>query len=111
SINLATESFTFEYAVWGNDAVSSYTIGEGTIEGGTNSTDGVLSSWRYNPGAVGGSGFGQFGGDNDQLQTLDYNMDGWNTFLYAWNHEATEGEEATVTLNGVTVVLERTNTT
>jgi len=106
AINLGTESFTLTYATWGNDAVSSYTIGEGTIEGGTNSTPGVLSSWRYNPGAVGGSGFGQFGGDNDQLQTLSYNMDGWNTFVYAWDH--TTGV-STVTLNGNAVVLQRTN--
>jgi len=105
-IDLANESFTLEFALWGVNEFMAFSIGDEPL-GATNAIAGVHRNWRWNQGVVGGTGFGQYGGSNDQLRNAPYNVGAWNTFIYAWDHATATG---TVTLNGQTVILEDTAT-
>ncbi|MGB7160337.1 MAG: PEP-CTERM sorting domain-containing protein [Tepidisphaeraceae bacterium] len=106
SIDLVTESFTLEHAVWGTNTATAFGIGN-NIASTTVATAGVLAGWRYNPT------FGDLGqyqnsiqddpapvGTPDELLAAPWNVGAWNTLSYSWNAATQAG---TFTLNGVTV--------
>jgi len=105
SIDLATESFTAEYAFWGTQNAMAFGLGS-NITNVTVGSTGVLAGWRYNTAA---SDFTQYlnstqddgppNGIVDETVALDYLVSDWNTLIYAWDAVAQSG---TITLNGET---------
>jgi hypothetical protein len=100
SIDLATESFTIEYAFWGTANATAFAVGN-NIAGATVGTANVLAGWRYNPTL---SDLGQYLNSvqdddpaNDQLLPLNYIVGDWNRFSYSWDAGTQSG---TYTLNG-----------
>jgi hypothetical protein len=110
-IDLATESFTIEYAFWGSGGTGNaagdsthFGVVNGNVTTATLSTANVLTGWRYNSGSVSGTHFGQYTpAASDTVPTLPYNQNGWNTLLYTWAAGSTTG--GTLTLNGQSATL------
>jgi hypothetical protein len=97
-IDLATESFTFEYAFWGTTNSTAFAIGD-NIAGATVSTAGVLAGWRYNPSASDLTQYLNPSQSTDELQGATYKVNDWNTLVYRWDAQA---ETGTYVLNGET---------
>ncbi len=105
SINLANESFKFEYAFWGTTNATAFGIGS-NVGNVTVSTPGVLAGWRYfanandltqYPNSVQDDPAGSPGALPDELAALTYNVGGWNVLSYEWDYTTQLG---TYTLNG-----------
>lgn len=111
SIDLATESFTIDYAFWGSGGTgntagdpSHFGVVSGNVTTATTSTANVLTGWRYNATSIAGTHFGQYTpAASDTVPTLPYNQNGWNTLLYTWTAGSTTG--GTLTLNGQSATL------
>lgn len=111
AIDLATESFTIEYAFWGSGGTgntagdpSHFGVVSGNVTTATTGTANVLTGWRYNAASITGTHFGQYTpAASDTVPTLPYNQNGWNTLLYTWTAGSTTG--GTLTLNGQSATL------
>lgn len=109
NVNIATESFTIEYAIWGTTIGSSgewnaFSVGDATADGTASGTANILTSYGYHVtigDLVSFTNSGSTAVDQDFADA--WAVGEWNNVVYAWDAIA---NVATLSVNGDSITLE-----
>lgn len=126
TIDPATTSFRLEYALWGFETISSFSVGAAGAESTSGNAADVLSAWGEhrdaddsNPQAQAFTRFGDSSAGGvvrleEIASPVTFNAGEWNTIVYEWDHTSSGNAslgggpgEGFLTVNGTTVSVGR----